>query len=423
MSNSRPYISNMEDLIVEWDYEKNSANNLFPNKLTAGSNKRASWICSKCGEKWDTKICFRGNVKSPTGCPYCSSPPLKAGVKNNLAVLFPEIAIQLDSGSDQPKAVDILPFSNKKYDFICDKGHKYNMVLAARTKQNQGCPHCNRQVSKLELRIFSELTFVFKDVKLRHRIDGIELDIFVPSINVGIEIDGHRWHSNKEENDRGKNRKMMEMGVRMMRVRERPLEKIDHELDIQYDHPCLYGEDFRKLYEQIALLLGVNVPNEMSGTNLFKKLLCSRGIAKEDENLKYLFPNVADLWSDDNYCGPDVVSPYSKDKYWWICESNHVFQATVGNMVAAEKKKTPSRGCPICSGRNATVEYNFSVCHPELLIEWDWEKNSIKPEELLPKSNKRVWWKCSNGHSWNAPIYSRVSGCGCLKCYRKGMTT
>ncbi len=54
---------------------------------------------------------------------------------------------------------------------------------------------------------------------------------------------------------------------------------------------------------------------------------------------------------------------------------------------------------------------------PELLKEWDWEKNRpLKPFEILPGSHKRVWWKCAAGHSWQAVVKSRTSGSGCPFC-------
>lgn len=55
--------------------------------------------------------------------------------------------------------------------------------------------------------------------------------------------------------------------------------------------------------------------------------------------------------------------------------------------------------------------------HPILAKEWDYEKNvGFKPEDFSKGSTKKVWWKCSNNHSWSAVIYSRVNGTGCPFC-------
>lgn len=60
--------------------------------------------------------------------------------------------------------------------------------------------------------------------------------------------------------------------------------------------------------------------------------------------------------------------------------------------------------------------------NPQLLSEWDSEKNAplgLFPEKLRKKSNKKVWWKCSNGHSWQMEVHHRTNGRGCPFCNHK----
>ena len=54
----------------------------------------------------------------------------------------------------------------------------------------------------------------------------------------------------------------------------------------------------------------------------------------------------------------------------------------------------------------------------DLLKEWDYEKNVLlcSPDTITIGSGKKVWWKCSKGHSWQAAIYSRVNGNNCPYC-------
>ena len=55
--------------------------------------------------------------------------------------------------------------------------------------------------------------------------------------------------------------------------------------------------------------------------------------------------------------------------------------------------------------------------YPDLLKEWDFEKNKgLSPWDVSPNSNKKVWWKCSQGHEWQATINSRNKGNGCPYC-------
>ena len=58
--------------------------------------------------------------------------------------------------------------------------------------------------------------------------------------------------------------------------------------------------------------------------------------------------------------------------------------------------------------------------NPTLAKEWNYERNgNLKPEHILASSGKKVWWKCDEGHEWQAVIYSRNKGRCCPICYRE----
>ena len=49
--------------------------------------------------------------------------------------------------------------------------------------------------------------------------------------------------------------------------------------------------------------------------------------------------------------------------------------------------------------------------------QWDYEKNiNIAPQGLGKTSNKKVWWRCKEGHSWKTSIQSRTQGNNCPIC-------
>lgn len=56
--------------------------------------------------------------------------------------------------------------------------------------------------------------------------------------------------------------------------------------------------------------------------------------------------------------------------------------------------------------------------YPELLIEWDTEKNGeIHPYEIHAGSGKSVWWKCNLGHEWKDVVGVRTRNkTVCKKC-------
>ena len=62
-------------------------------------------------------------------------------------------------------------------------------------------------------------------------------------------------------------------------------------------------------------------------------------------------------------------------------------------------------------------EGSISVLNPEIAKEWNYEKNgNLKPEFFAANSNKKAWWKCSEGHEWQASIANRNKDHGCPYC-------
>ncbi len=61
----------------------------------------------------------------------------------------------------------------------------------------------------------------------------------------------------------------------------------------------------------------------------------------------------------------------------------------------------------------APFDKSIFVMNPEILKEWDYEKNILDPKSVYPSSNKKAFWKCAKGLSWEAVISSRIHGCGC----------
>jgi hypothetical protein len=60
------------------------------------------------------------------------------------------------------------------------------------------------------------------------------------------------------------------------------------------------------------------------------------------------------------------------------------------------------------------------VTNLELAAQWHPTKNgSLRPSEVLAGSRKKVWWKCEQGHEWEALLVDRKNGRGCPYCARR----
>ncbi|MGD1986643.1 MAG: zinc-ribbon domain-containing protein [Desulfobacterales bacterium] len=67
----------------------------------------------------------------------------------------------------------------------------------------------------------------------------------------------------------------------------------------------------------------------------------------------------------------------------------------------------------------ATDTYNLAVINPGLAKEWHPTRNgNLTPRNVTPGSGRKIWWICSIGHEWQAPVYSRNRGSGCPVCSR-----
>jgi hypothetical protein len=134
-----------------------------------------------------------------------------------------------------------------------------------------------------------------------------------------------------------------------------------------------------------------------------------------DRNLAAANPDLAKEWHPEKNgeLRPADVWPNSNQKAWWQCSKEHEWSATVASRAAGA-------GCPYCSGRYAAKENNLASQYPELLAEWDRERNTgLNPAELSPYSHKKVWWRCMKGDSWQAIIANRTQKkSGCPLCAR-----
>lgn len=128
------------------------------------------------------------------------------------------------------------------------------------------------------------------------------------------------------------------------------------------------------------------------------------GLVKRPDTLQTENPQLASQWhpSKNAPLTPNDVSPGSGKKVWWRCPNNHEW-------VAAINSRNQGVGCAYCAGQRPTKERNFATAYPELVKEIDWTKNTnFDPLKVTPRANQKIWWKCDNGHSWQATITNRT---------------
>lgn len=143
----------------------------------------------------------------------------------------------------------------------------------------------------------------------------------------------------------------------------------------------------------------------------------SRRIMSNFNSLSAKNPELAKEWNYEKNLTltPEMIMPNSMKKVWWKGLCGHEWEATVAN------RNSRGSGCPYCAGRKVLSGFNdLKTRRPDIAAEWNYEKNApLLPTEVTSGSSKRVWWKCENGHEWEASIDKRCLGRGCPICRHK----
>ena len=60
----------------------------------------------------------------------------------------------------------------------------------------------------------------------------------------------------------------------------------------------------------------------------------------------------------------------------------------------------------------------FEERYPKHSLFWNYDRNEGKtPKDYSYASNVKVWWKCKEGHEWQANICNRSKGQNCPICW------
>ena len=405
-------VATYPQILDMWNYAKNT--DISPEKVTAGSNKKVWWIC-ELGHEWMATV---SAIKNGGKCPVCCGQKVQEGF-NDLNTVNPLVAKEWHPTKNKYSPTEITAGSSKeKVWWVCPKGHEYQSTVANRTK-GSGCPVCDKKskTSFPEQAIFYYLKRVTNAYN-RYLFDNkTEIDVFLPDYNIGIEYDGYYFHNNKKsiEKEERKNSILKNAGITLIRVKETKEEKFSDTDRIVYIRNNGYSS-IQDMIERLVFKLrnivdigvGIDVDIERDSSDIYSQYIES----EKSNSLACLRPDLAKEWhpTKNGFVKPDMISVSSGKKVWWFGSCGHEWQMSVEN-------RSKGSSCPYCSGKRVLKGYNdLSTTHPQIANEWDYDKNTLKPDEVSHGSDKKVWWICSNGHSFQATVSNRVIGRQCPTC-------
>ncbi len=156
-------VPGVNDLASQYPLVAAEADGWDPQTVTAGSGIKRAWKC-RHGHTWSASPGAR--TGSGTGCPYCANLRVWVGF-NDLKTHHPDIANQADNWDPET----VVSGSNKKKDWICQLGHRWQAQVSHRTARGSGCPYCACQ----------KVLAGFNDLKTRYPEVAKEADGWDPS--------------------------------------------------------------------------------------------------------------------------------------------------------------------------------------------------------------------------------------------------
>ena len=416
------YLKDNKELMKEYNYEKNK--DIDIDKLTLGSSKKIWWKCSECNNEWEAtpKNRFRGG----TGCPLCGLK--KIGINHNKSLInkkgslfdnVPELAKEWDYEKNYPLTPkDVTAGSKKKVWWICEKGHKWESAICNRTG-GSGCIYCTRQKTIIgENDICTTNPELLKEWDYEKNI-GIKPEELMSGSNKKVWWKcplGHSWKTSVAKRNEGTGcpHCYSEYGT-----------SFPEQVILYYLSKITEVESRRKVENQeIDVYLPLfNIGFEYDGSyyhetekSKIKEQKKNTIIEKNGISLYHIKESDKSYFDEKNrviYCLIDRNYLYIADVLKYI---EKILNVTIKD-VDIKRDKTHIYSQYIKSIK----ENNFTIRYPELLKEWDYEKNKgLLPEYFSVGSNKKVYWKCQKcKNSYTATIFHKIEGNGCPYCSGK----
>ena len=418
------------ELLSSWDYEKNG--DLKPSMVMKGQHKKVWWT-EKCGHSWQATIYHRVQGR---GCPICrreskTSFPEQA-IYYYLKKCYPD-AISTDRDILDGKELDIY-IPSIKYAIEFD-GFKWHKEIEKDITKNELCQ--KKGISLIRIRdvecpLLPETDNIYiinhdgyNDNELKRCILRV-----TEILNISVDININRDRSNiynqylaqKKENSLAESFPELceewnykrngdlfpQLITRQSDKKVWWIGKCGHEWQAVVStrtkgHGCPYCNSNR-------LLSGFN---DLATTN----------------------PELCELF-DEEKNGKNIseISPNLQVSLYWKCSKGHSYKKNLKTMLKhigdfdevcpycnkLLSKTVNEKGAKKANGTNnwrKALSLTLDLSNPESLNEWDYERNKIRPNEITLGTDKKVWWKCINGHSYEATPSNHINlHRGCPYC-------
>lgn len=354
-------------LAAEWDHASNRG--LRPDQIPPDSQIAVHWLCPKCGHSYIAKVSDRvAEAKhSFSLCPYC----LKREIYNckSLAAASPVLADDWDAEFND----DATPFNtliDSMYPVmwhcrVC--GGIWRATIYDRLEKHTGCPDCASQVSQTslpQLIILNYIRELFPDAVNRFALNPgsptktrYEIDVYVPSIKLGIEYDGQLYHSKPEKlkSDLRKNEALKKAGIELVRFREPECPRMDDPririIKAEFlNHYAEFSKTLQSFLDELRERYGISKTVKVDIESIEAEANKSLYAIPYERSLAAALPNANALWGYERNWPlmPEDFTAFSNRIVKWICPkvASHRWDAYINNIIGR------ASGCSICSRKH-----------------------------------------------------------------------
>ena len=261
---------------------------------------------------------------------------MECGVVDNIAQIIPSVVEKYWCyGLNKIKPNEVSIFTKDKYYWRNSTG-----VLFHRAPLDIDVP--SNQSSRGEAFLYCLLKQIFPDTLHREIISKTEMDIFVPSIKLAVKYDGSYYHKNKLEQDLQKNKRLNELGIYVIRVREKGcpdlVDKDNIAIESIYVRSPETIKDILRAISKHIRKTKINVP-----PSILKKLTkySPDDYDLSDENVGKCYilrSDDSDTYSNErirNYCflhKDDIFTKEAWEKFLVLTKSIPMYRLTANNL-------------------------------------------------------------------------------------------
>lgn len=422
----------------------------FAFEVTAGSNRKLTFVCPKCKLEFTAKTC---NVvcsvnNGNTGCPVCRGLKVVQGV-NDLATKCPKAAAML-SKKDKHFAFEATTGSNKRATFVCpdcklEFTEMICKVVDSVGKGNTGCgctrgvkvtsgvnnlattaPKVAAMLSEKDKHLAFEVTagsgkkatFICPDCQREFTAKVYSVSRSVKNGNTGCPIcRGYKIVPG-----------INDLATVCPEVAAMLSSKDKHfatEVGVgSREKMTFVCQDCHQKFSAVIHDVVKAIKHNHTGCPVCKGLQVIPGV----NDLKTLAPKAAAMLSDKDKYLATKVSIWSRDEATFICsDCKQEFTTQVSTVAMATLKN--HTGCSVCKGYKVVTGINdLATKYPKVAAMWS-SKNKHSASEVTAGSNEKAFFVCPDCHKeFVAVIRNVISSVekeftGCYDCKMRRVNT